>query len=302
MIKSRFNSYVYIHFVICAFLFFASFYLLFYPGLHLKGKHGHEIPAPVVGLLLLVMDAFLFYSIAKRLFLITVTENEIQIRGLFQRHSIHKSDINTIDLLSMEEVYWTVGVNTICVSIYLVDGRKIILTDLLYSNISTVKQMLFEIFKEKIRPLRKLETSEGPSASETDFEIISGNKYFNVNSIIFFGMTAFLVILIFAKPSFKIAAVLTIPIVAFFFALGSQLHYFLVSNRRIVVKNHFFPWFFKSYELNDIIAVNFEQPYRRSEALRITTKDFKSKSFGAGSLRQKHWNALRRKLKGLVVN
>ena len=62
------------------------------------------------------------------------------------------------------------------------------------------------------------------------------------------------------------------------------------------------PWVKRTYDVNDIIEANIERPYKRSTSLRITTRDFKTKLYPAGSLRQKHWNTLRKKLEELRIN
>ncbi|MFI5133100.1 MAG: hypothetical protein ACHQEB_02135, partial [Chitinophagales bacterium] len=82
---------------------------------------------------------------------------------------------------------------------------------------------------------------------------------------------------------------------------GYQLHYFLFSNKNLIVKKHFFFWINKSYNIEDITEVNFEEANKQAKALRITTKDFKSKKYQAGSLREKDWNELKEKLKSMDI-
>lgn len=94
---------------------------------------------------------------------------------------------------------------------------------------------------------------------------------------------------------------LLIPLSIFYLGFGYRLDYFLISNEHIVVKNHFLPWINKSYDIDDIVEINFENPSKRSKSLRITTKNFKSKLYSAGSLREKKWIELKEKLKGLHI-
>ena len=81
----------------------------------------------------------------------------------------------------------------------------------------------------------------------------------------------------------------------FYWVSGIQMFYFVISDNNLIIRNHFFFWYKKYYSLDDIIEVNFESPYKRSDALRVTTSNFKSKLYSAGSLRSKTWDALKEK-------
>jgi hypothetical protein len=53
---------------------------------------------------------------------------------------------------------------------------------------------------------------------------------------------------------------------------------------------------------DEIAAVNFERFWKVSTALRITTKNFKTKSFIASSLMKKHWKQLKSRFQELQVH
>lgn len=93
-----------------------------------------------------------------------------------------------------------------------------------------------------------------------------------------------------------------ISLVLIFFALfytavaGGQLFYFQLDGDRLVVRNHIFRWYQRQYSPEEIGNVSFERRPKSSNVLRILTKDFKSRTFGAGTLWEKHWRELREAL------
>lgn len=96
-----------------------------------------------------------------------------------------------------------------------------------------------------------------------------------------------------------------VPTVICYSGFGYQMFYFLISNQHLIIKNHFFPWLTKYYNLDDIIEIHFEQPWgyrsRRSKSLRVITKDFKTKLYSAGSLQEKHWRMLQQKFESYGI-
>jgi len=70
------------------------------------------------------------------------------------------------------------------------------------------------------------------------------------------------------------------------------LFYFGVSKSYMIVKNHTFFWLNKSLKYSDIVEVVFEKRGRLPNSLRITTKDFKSKIYFAGTLSDKSWGEM----------
>ncbi len=75
-----------------------------------------------------------------------------------------------------------------------------------------------------------------------------------------------------------------------------MMHYFEVSKNFFIAKNHYFFWIKKVYPLNEIKEIVFEQQYKQPNRLRIITKDFKTKFYLAGSLTDKTWLEMKKKL------
>lgn len=303
MVRSRFNAYAYLSFFFVAVFLILSLYLLLHPQLNLKGKTGKTFPAPLVGFVILLLTFFLFYVLAKVIYFITI-DNSISIKGVFRKKQIERSEIKSIDLFSREDFYWSTGSVTIGTRIELENGEKFIIADPFYRNIDIIKQTLSEGFKEKIKPYN---TNKSARLTQTvfddDLEKFAGNSYTSFNGLLFLGFILFFVLMILYKQNLQVAHLfLILPVIILYFGFGSQLNYFLISKNRLIVKNHLLFWVNKVYYIDDITHVNFESPYRRSEALRITTSNFKSRLYSAGSLRRKDWRALKEKLTSLQIH
>ena len=55
---------------------------------------------------------------------------------------------------------------------------------------------------------------------------------------------------------------------------GTQMNYFVIDDGCLIVKNHYFPWKSRRLDLREIVEVNIESPYRRSDGLRVLMKDY----------------------------
>ena len=299
MVKGRFNWYAYLSFFFIFIFLCISIYLLINPQLILKSKAGLNSSAAFVGLIILVLTAFLFYVVAKVIYFVTIDTDTISIKGVFKKKQISYSEIKSINLFSIENLYLSTGSMTIGIRIELENDKKFIIADPFYSNIDKLKLALSENFKEKIMPYY---TQKAERLSQTDFEDdfekYAGNPITSFNGILFIGVILMLLLIpINNRQNLQPAHFFLItPIIMFYLGLGWQLNYFLISNKRLIVKNHFLFWTNREFDIRNIIVVNFEHPHKRSMALRITTKDFKSKMFSAGSLRDRHWIQIKEKL------
>lgn len=66
---------------------------------------------------------------------------------------------------------------------------------------------------------------------------------------------------------------------------GWLMHYFQVSDKILLVRNHIFFWKRKAYLVDDIAEFTFETRGKMPYCLRVITKDYKSKIYPAGTLR-----------------
>jgi hypothetical protein len=296
MLKSKFSfGRVYVYFIfLCFFLALAIF---FFSNPNIDNKSGtNNIAGMWIGLLFLTMCVFLFYTITKWAGIIRVYDEMITVNGILKRRKITKEEIRSIDFFAVKNLGSISGNSTtITTVIELTTGERIVLADFLYRNMCEIKQALNEQFKEKIKPFGPINKNRSNAALITTDEVFAGNQFTSINGIFLYGTAAGIVILGIAGK--HIDASVFVPFIViesmFYFGFGYQMYYFIISNDQLIIKNHFWFWYKRTYELDDIIEMNFEQPYRRSKALRITTKDFKTNLYSAGSLRKRNWLALK---------
>jgi hypothetical protein len=84
--------------------------------------------------------------------------------------------------------------------------------------------------------------------------------------------------------------------VFFYFIIGTNVYFIGLSNHYLVVNNHLLFWINHIYNLSDISEVVYETQGKQPNCIRIITRDYKSKYYGAGTLSS---NTLRRLKKQL---
>lgn len=230
----------------------------------------------------------------------------IVFKTVFSTRVISLSEISSIKLTGKKNITATLNAEEIS-TLNLSNGESIFIRIECYSNNAEIRQAL-----EKLIP--PLATEKKESGAESQYHSkeehlwdlkFSGNPFINLNSILFFGFTIGL--LLATRDTIKLypkrLPILIIPIIAFYLGLGFQLHYFILSNNHLTIKNHFWFWKKHTYQINDLKEIVLESPYRTSNSLRLITKSFKSKIYPAGSLRKRHWRELKHliKEKGITV-
>ncbi|MEO8405736.1 MAG: hypothetical protein ABI480_14105 [Chitinophagaceae bacterium] len=270
--------------------------LLFYFS---TGKgYGILIVFPAIGVLIFLVYIWSFKLIA-------IGTDFIRIQGLFSKKIIPLTDISVIDLLSKDTLPLSFD-QVISTKITKEDGKTIIIYDIFYRNIAELKQTMADRFGEKIKPFKKrIHKSTLSDISPEPRVKFAGNPYLTFNTFI---ILFFLFLLITGERSIPSSAPLwrhyfLLPIsLIFIAAIGTQTHYFILENEKFIVKNHIFFWMNRVYPIEDILGVNKEYWHKRSLALRITTIDFKSNRYPAGSLGKKTWERLMNTFKALDVH
>jgi hypothetical protein len=186
------------------------------------------------------------------------------------------------------------------------EEKEFVFYDLYYWNMPEMRACLQDWYRGMATPGY---FKERPVVSVSEPETFAGNFVFSQNGIFFFVFVALAVwtgnaVLPLAMRGG--APLLGICFLWLFFGFmlvmfARELHYFRLEGDELQVRNHIWFWYKKSYPLNEIAAIVFESPYKRSNSLRIRTRDLGSRGYGAGSLRQRHWRALYETLKTLHV-
>ena len=295
MVKSRYGIYTYVNLIFNFIFIVAIVYICFILN---PWKRSEKIPVPNVFIaIFLLFFVFLFlHKLLKIALNISISDKHIKVAGIFTKtREINSDEIGSIDLFSKANYFWFIGQETIATKIELNNGEKIMIADPFYRNIGMIKQTIAENFKEKIKPYKTEKVGVFfESLQIKEVRKFSGNPVTSFNTLLYAGFIVSMIFLSFLPNKVHdIKLVVLFLFVLLYFGFGSQMHYFLIDEKYLIVKNHYFFWFKKYYRIEDIIAASFESPYRRSEALRVITNDFKSRLYGAGSLRSKHWIQLK---------
>ena len=307
MVKSKFRFIVYFAYLFILAFLISSIYLFSHPKMHTSGTGGIRLPAPVTGSIILILALFLFVQMVPYSLVTRISAQIISISGFFSRKMISGAEIRSIDLFGKENPYFTARGKTLAIKIVLENDKEIVLSDAFYRNSHEVRKALYENFEEKIiYPKRLKQRDVSKTEIESNVQKFAGNPYTSLN-----GALIYIIIGIFAlatskgklyQSSLGILIVIPVVLICLCLIIAYQLNYFIVSDQQIIVKNHFLPWVYKKYDVDEVIETNFEHPYKNSDSLRITTNDFKSKLYKAGSLRKEDWAQLKVKLKKLRLH
>lgn len=302
MIKSKFafgSTYLTLLFTI----------LFWVPGIFFLTHPTFVRRAWIGGIFFTISGAFLLFFQLKRLIIFTIYPDRLELRSLFFRRILNRSAIVSVDLSGREGVGFSFG-SQISGTIVITAGagKKYVLLDTYYRNAPELKQALQSNFlsDDEAAPLFPEYVSGEellPSGEEDEAENFAGNAIFSVNGITLLVVLGIFLMLPLSNhnrdggDTFLLWGVPMIIFVLFYLAFGTQMYYFKLSDRYLIIRNQFFPWYRRGYRLDQIKEIDFEKPYKRSYALRVTTRDFSSKAFCAGSLRKDTWKALGKRLK-----
>lgn len=283
MIKSRYKPFQ---------IFITLFISIFFGGITsilLVKDNFSDLTTP--SFLIIFFVFFLPYILFQRAPRITLEDNIITAKYLFKTKKYDWNSITDI-FLSKKEYYsilFILGQDMESTSILFENNEKLILWEDMYSNLAEMREFISEKANEKIKdPKPKVNNS---AVLFFDRKIYSGNVWTSFKTIIVAGVILSFGYLILTSPPPKKKYAYLILLMPFIFytGFGNEMNYFILEGENFIIKNQFFPWKKKVFKLNDISEFVIESPYKRSNSLRVITKEFRSKLFGAGSLRDKHW-------------
>jgi hypothetical protein len=125
----------------------------------------------------------------------------------------------------------------------------------------------------------------------------NGNHFLTFNGIIFygwFGFFTYLILTIDRNPLNNMAGLIAMPLVLLSIPalLSYQMHYFVIEQDFLVIKNTIWFWKKDVYIHANIKEVVIETPHRLSTSLRVITTDFRDKLYPAGSLSDNTWREI----------
>ena len=255
--------------------------------------------------------AFLFFLIAGILFIfffksptITFDEKAIRRTRFFFRTIYSWDDVENVTLSSNEDYYILLffGGQKEAMRLQFRDGKVLRIWGDVYSNMAEMRAFVGRKLNSR---LHFLKTSDQRSIGQVLVnKRYAGDVFTSFNTLFIIGITIFM--LSGANSIFKPwrGLFLLIPLLfclLMFIGKGFQMNYFEIDFDKLSIRNHYFPWKKKEYDLRDIEEVGKEKQYRSSTGLRIITYEFQSKLYRAGSLRDHHWNELFNDLKSLGI-
>lgn len=264
----------------------------------------------VLGLFILVPGfGYVLYMIL-RVPSIQLNNQSIRLRTVFGIKTIYWNEIKSISLTG--KYSRGIGMNSQeAVALHLKNNQRVLLWVEFYANQHEIRQTLEKI-NQSISTnasviLPNIESLHHDLSTKFNHnshsEKFAGNPYINFNSLTFYVLCGVFIYFIISRPESWAPAsiVFTIPVAIVYFAVGSQLNYFLLSGDELIIKNHFFPWKKHQYNLTEVREFVLERPYKSSKSLRVITKDFRDKLYPAGSLRSQHWLQLSTRIKELGI-
>ncbi|WP_431212070.1 leucine-rich repeat domain-containing protein [Puia sp. P3] len=304
--RSRFNFFT----AIFPCIFIAAFfglrcYFAFHPEMRLKNKLGGSNSAVVPGIILILGMGLALLLLVGRLVWLKIDRDTILLRGIFIHQELPASEIRDIRLLDRKSM--TFG-NTKyeSLTIHTTENKEFVLYDILYWNMPAIKTFLQQ---SDDGPAKPGFFKNRPAVAVSDPSTFSGNFLLTLSaaSLILLGVStiwiAKLLIPVATRGGLDLlfSCVILTLVGSGLFLLSSQLCYFRLEGDQLQIRNHVWPGYKKYYPLTDMAGIVIEQPYNRSVALRIRTRDFRSKAYSAASLRTKHWQALYENLKELKI-
>ena len=176
-----------------------------------------------------------------------------------------------------------------------------------YSNTWELKDYLEQtvIKKQEYRKtlIEKVKTSEIRGLAYTDFKALFLTSFRGLGFLFYVVLFSYILLQNLFEPNLPlVGAILVLGLLGLKFH-SWLTHFFRLSDKFLIVRNHLF-WYQKHiYRLSDIREVTFETQGRMPNCMRIITNDHRDRLFPAGTLRDKNWKALQKSLeeKGIKV-
>lgn len=244
-------------------------------------------------IILPVATLFILYQFFYKVPSIVFDENVITIKRFFKKSVFRWDQVSNVHLSKKENysVLYIFGQPLEAMKLEFEEGKSLIVWSGMYQNMAEMRAFVSQKLNDKLHFIK-----EGNSSNLKNSFInkkYSGNAFFTANTLLIVGIAIFFFLKFESKPGKE--WVLLIPvlfILLMYIFLGTQMNFFEIKNDLIIIRNHYFPWKKIEININEIEEVSKETQNKRSDGLRIITKDFQSKFYGAGSLKDKTWEEL----------
>jgi len=262
-----------------------------------------RIIMPIFGCIICLLAIWMVYSYWKNSPKITIDGNNLKIG----KETFRLNSIKDVILTGKMPFRFIINFPMEGTAILFNDGRDKILFDDMYLNSYEVKSFLEQVIIKKQQ--FKINEPKKVTSSELRFEnieIFKGNQFTSLRGISLWGLFGvFTFLLIIKETNLKLGDVIFFCLFGtFWFVLHSWLmHYFGLTKDFLIIRNHNFIWREIIYNYSDIKEVVFESQGKQPNCMRVITNDFRNKLYPAGTLRDKTWLEMKKKLevKGVKV-
>lgn len=233
----------------------------------------------------------------------TINKNGIKVSTIFKTISYNWTEIKEIQITGKQPCkFLFVSMPVEATTIQLNDNSEVYLWVDYYRNKSDLRVVL-----ERANDIllgNKQFTRLDFNISKPDFsrqistgnqcQEFNGNHFLTFNGVIFYGWIVFFTYLILTLNKDllnNITGLTAIPLVLLSIPvlLSYQMHYFVIGQDFLVIKNTILFWKKDVYILTNIKEIVIEAPHRLSTSLRVITTDFRDKLYPAGSLSDNTW-------------
>lgn len=264
---------------------------------------GFTLVTPLLCISLVVATVYHFYTLSPR---IVITKREIVIGK--NRISMDQIKQITVRGKSRSKYLFLPYIYESC-SVLLNNGEELSVAVENYANGNLIRVNLDNI---KAYLLGKTQTIEIVEISRKeiidDSTILTGLshrymrspfKSFNNNALIFVIGILLWVIAKMEDASFVAIAFFTALLLLFYLLLVLRNHYFVLTDKHLIIKNLFFPLKKRVFSIDNIDYLDTEDIPKFELALKIITKDFNIYRFPSGLMSFKMFTDLKRNVKDL---
>jgi len=257
----------------------------------------------IVPFIFLPFAVYSIYYLLSRFPQLTIDKTGITLSTIFKTKSYQWNEVKDVEITGKQfHKFLFVSMPVEATTIHLNDNSDIYLWVDYYRNKSELRVILERAnnILQANKQFARLDFNiDRPDFSkqlptDNDGKEFNGNHFLSFNGLIFYGWLGFFAYLFITgdrNPLTNIVGLIVLPlfILSFPALFSYQMHYFILEQNYLIIKNTIWFWKKDIYLITDIKEVVIETPYRLSTSLRIITTDYRDKLYPAGSLSDTTW-------------
>lgn len=251
---------------------------------------------PVVGVGLWLMAIYLVIRYYKNAPVIKLYLDHFTI----SKHAYDFTEVENIRFTGKQSFPFIIGHPMEATTIFFKNGTQLILFDEMYANSADIKNWLRRYaLAQQMQPVKKVDAAALDTELFTD--VFKGHPVLNLRGILMWAALLFFPYLLLSDKNGMSTGgtIATIIVCTVWFTLTAfQMNYFKVTDRHLIIANHYLFRKKAAFAIQDIEELVFETRYKQPNLLRVITKDLRHEVFPAASLRDSHWLAFKAKMEG----